>query len=315
MDVRITRSLQARPWIRSIAILPLDIGLAIALGTLLSFPFMYGLIVRGRAYPRSVSVVASGQLRVDAAELERRLSELPGVRWVEVNAAADATAVEVRGKRVPRKRLLEEIRSAGLRVRRVELGYVALSDIFGPAALDWLVLGTQLGFAGVLLVRRKVWLPALREWSKDRRAPWWGRSVAGIALGGVCLVVSHALATLQSWAGLGEVKQGIVEVLRSSEGVRWVLVGLAVAVAPFVEEAFFRAYLLARLAAQPTVFYVLLSASVFAVIHLEASALLPIFGIGIVLALAFSVTRDLLAVGVAHMTQNAVAVWVALSSS
>ena len=90
---------------------------------------------------------------------------------------------------------------------------------------------------------------------------------------------------------------------------------LAIIAAPFVEELFFRGFVLQGLTRHMTpVKAALLSSALFAVAHVRPVTYVPIFLIGLILALLFLKTRSLPLAMAAHAVYNAVVVAVTLST-
>ena len=90
---------------------------------------------------------------------------------------------------------------------------------------------------------------------------------------------------------------------------------LAIIAAPFVEEVFFRGFVLQGLTRHMTpVKAALLSSALFAVAHVRPVTYVPIFLIGLILALLFLKTRSLPLAMAAHAVYNAVVVAVTLST-
>ena len=87
-----------------------------------------------------------------------------------------------------------------------------------------------------------------------------------------------------------------------------VIVGISViAITPFAEEAFFRGFIFRRLGQRYRLGWaVVLSAAIFAVLHLIPFIMLPIFALGALLASIVYARKSLFPSVFAHMTFNAI---------
>lgn len=175
-----------------------------------------------------------------------------------------------------------------------------------PMALSMAALGVGgLALASLVVLRRaRAGQPASRH-----------RLFQG--LGAFCiasaLVIPASFVTLLLMEALGEpaapqdlVKQAIFD----SEDTFWLIATYGVLVAPFVEEAIFRALLYPSLrdafggGRKGILQSAVITSAVFAVIHGSLTALLPLFCLAMVLAYVMERTNSLLAVTVAHMANN-----------
>ena len=137
----------------------------------------------------------------------------------------------------------------------------------------------------------------------------------GVA-GGLVLVAAGALvADLLARFGLVVTEQAWVPVLAGAAGApRLVLLLATVVAAPIGEELFFRGWVLPYLQRTGPALAVLVSAALFAVVHVHPPALPVYFLFGIGLALLYLRTGSLLAPIVAHAINNLAAVIVLLTA-
>ena len=85
----------------------------------------------------------------------------------------------------------------------------------------------------------------------------------------------------------------------------WPLFGLAILIGPLAEELFFRGLFFPALKSKVSVFAaVIISAALFATLHLNWAGWLPIFGLGILLAYSYQKTGDLLVPIFIHVIHN-----------
>ena len=175
-----------------------------------------------------------------------------------------------------------------------------------PMALSMAALGVGgLALACLVVLRR----------ARAGRAASRHRLIKG--LGAFCiasaLVIPASFVTLLLMEVLGEpaapqdlVKQAIFD----TEDTFWLIATYGVLVAPFMEEAIFRALLYPSLrdalgGGRKGIFQsAVLTSAVFAVIHGSLTALLPLFCLAMVLAYVMERTNSLFAVTVAHMANN-----------
>ncbi len=87
---------------------------------------------------------------------------------------------------------------------------------------------------------------------------------------------------------------------------RWIIVGTVVILAPLFEEFFFRGFLFQQFRSTlGTTHAILLSALVFAAVHLSIESFLPLFGLGVILGLVYHHTQSLWASILTHALWNA----------
>jgi membrane protease YdiL (CAAX protease family) len=141
------------------------------------------------------------------------------------------------------------------------------------------------------------------------RVPTGAETAAGLAGGGAMFVVTIALGALQTTLVHVVPKETVVQALgRTHNGP--LLVGfafLACVLAPFAEELVFRGLLLNALWRYlPFWPAAVLAGLGFAAAHGEVSAIVPLWGGGVVLAYVYARTRALTASMLAHGTFNAI---------
>jgi membrane protease YdiL (CAAX protease family) len=132
------------------------------------------------------------------------------------------------------------------------------------------------------------------------------------------LILVSALVLLLHQIGLPAAPQDAVRLLRSSDTPQWVLwglIGTAVITAPLLEEIIFRGLLLpACLKHRSPYVAIALVSILFATVHLNATSILPLTCLGIVLATAYIRTGSLLVPITMHMTYNALQILIILQT-
>ena len=215
------------------------------------------------------------------------------------------------------------------RVRDVALGgVVALVAGIAPGVAAAMLLGEDSAALAALLIAATiaafvvgVWLFAVRL-----RGGTWGmlgirraRVSLAHALGlAAAALAASALATaiyvaVVSALGLDLLlpAQDIDELLGSGAW-RWLNFALLGVATPAAEELFFRGFLLAALLrVMPAAAALLVSAGVFAAVHLDIGALLPIFVTGALLGWLYMRTASIWPPTLAHGAQNMLAMTVA----
>lgn len=170
------------------------------------------------------------------------------------------------------------------------------------------------GLTAWRLKRLGVDLTSLRFLVEDARTAW-----QGLVGGGGLLMVNiigsqlsilffHLILGAERLGQFMEREQGAVRRLLDPGAGPWTIgftVFLAVGVAPFVEELFFRGYAYPVLKARVGRHAIWMSALLFASVHLYLINFLPVFLIGFVLARLYERTGSLAAPIVAHATANA----------
>ncbi len=165
-----------------------------------------------------------------------------------------------------------------------------------------------------------VWGLAVRRrgasWSELGLRHWTGGgalwAVPAAVLAMLAIVVAYS-AVIDALGWGDELKVEFFDDRRI--GVLAAASALAIIAAPFVEEVFFRGFVLQGLTRHMTpVKAALLSSALFAVAHVRPVTYVPIFLIGLILALLFLKTRSLPLAMAAHAVYNAVVVAVTLST-
>jgi membrane protease YdiL (CAAX protease family) len=94
-----------------------------------------------------------------------------------------------------------------------------------------------------------------------------------------------------------------------SSGVTLAIVLMAVILAPFAEEVFFRGIVFNALRGRLSVWPAsIISGIIFAGAHLEPNAVLPLLGAGIILAFVYERTNNIFASMICHATLNAIGI-------
>jgi membrane protease YdiL (CAAX protease family) len=154
--------------------------------------------------------------------------------------------------------------------------------------------------AGGLLIRHRI-----RPWRAERIAI--GRAIlAGVAAGGVALLLSTILSQLLEALGLPVEEQAWLQELFRRPDVVVRIAPWIVLVGPLAEEVFFRGYayrFIAQRAGVPT--GVVVSSLFFAAIHTNLSGFLVYLAIGAVLAWVYERTARLAAAVTGHVVVNA----------
>ena len=142
---------------------------------------------------------------------------------------------------------------------------------------------------------------------RGRRAVLLGL-VFGLGVFVLTLALSAWLARLLPRWGICPAPQPTLQWLRDPAtpgATRWMLVALAVIVAPVAEEAVFRGVLFPAVRQQAgTVRAALLTSILFALVHLHVPALIPLTLLGLTLCAGYVYTRNLLTPIVMHATLN-----------
>lgn len=171
--------------------------------------------------------------------------------------------------------------------------------------------------AGLLLVS---WLLVLRPKALAGLPSFGGPDPAGATLigFGAGLAAWFLATVVVAVVALGLQAVGIEPEPQAAEQAiaridPWVVVPAIVVLAPIAEEVFFRGVVYNAILREAGPRWALFgSAALFGVIHLSLVAALPLFLLGIALAVVYARTRSLLAAIVMHATVNAISVAVAL---
>lgn len=173
------------------------------------------------------------------------------------------------------------------------------------------VAAISLDIALLAVVYLRIVRPGAITWSamglSPSRLP--GGLVLGFLFGLVLFGVSSLLELLLNQMGIHQTQHLTFESIRRADLSEFGLVLLAGAViAPAVEEVYFRGYVFrAYLDKKGTWPAFLFSAALFAVVHLNLPALLPIFAMGLLLSFIYYRTGSIVPAIVAHSVNNAAA--------
>jgi membrane protease YdiL (CAAX protease family) len=191
-----------------------------------------------------------------------------------------------------------------------EFGFLGFLGFRGQFAGLVLILCQELALAGVVLV----WVRAEygNVGSLGLARGWRGRDVgAGVVTGfggavATGIVVLVTIAVVEALTGR---QTGVSTPLQPFHGSsRFTISFIAVVVAPFCEEVFFRGFvfqgLRRRFAFWPSA---LLSAGLFAFVHVEPIRFFGLMTMGVILAALFERRRSLVAPIAAHATVNLLA--------
>ncbi len=135
------------------------------------------------------------------------------------------------------------------------------------------------------------------------------RLLLGLVYGVLLFAVSSLLELALDQVGVHQTQSAVFQSVTRASLRQFGLVLLAGAVvAPIVEEAYFRGYVFRAYLDQKGRWQAFLfSAGLFALVHLDLAALLPIFVVGLLLALLYYRTGSILPGIVAHAVNNAAA--------
>jgi uncharacterized protein len=182
-----------------------------------------------------------------------------------------------------------------------------------PQALGFMLILSTLVLDAVLVgvVYFRVVRPGIITWSDMGLSPaslptaWRAGPAAALALFTVVAAIEVALKAL----GVQQTQLESLQWLHSAPFWLFLLVALTAAVlAPIAEEIYFRGYVFRAYYEQkgPLQAY-LFSAALFALVHLNLPAFLPIFAVGLFLAYVYRRTGSILPGMLAHAFNNAVA--------
>jgi membrane protease YdiL (CAAX protease family) len=244
--------------------------------------------------------------------------------------AAGLTYVAVRQLQVRRHLPPERYRGPAILLLLV-LSLVIAGILSLPFAEDSIALVTgegDLSFLGsvVLLVSTQAvlvgvtWLLVLRPRALAGWPSWTGPDPLGAVRAGLgwgvvawvgSTVVSAIVVGLLEWAGVETDPQAAEQALLVIDP--WLAVFAVVILAPIAEELFFRGVVFNAWLREGGIRYAYLgSAALFAVIHLSAAAVVPIFLLGLALAWVYRRTANLLAPIAMHATVNGITVAILL---
>ena len=190
--------------------------------------------------------------------------------------------------------------------------------------LSGLALAQNLMFIGLTLyvVRMRYQLPLADLGVRVERWPAW--AAAGLLIGALSIPVSTqveelSIALISLFIGRGSAEQmaeqehlsdvltGILQDPISMPEFAWILFLVCVLV-PIGEEIFFRGFIYGTLRRWGLATAVVLSALFFSAVHQQIVHSLPIFVLGVVLAVVYERTRSLLPSMVIHAVNNVVAI-------
>jgi uncharacterized protein len=129
----------------------------------------------------------------------------------------------------------------------------------------------------------------------------------GIGCGGVLLIftASAIIGIVLSFFGVQQTQADQLALAEASPGQFLLLLGVGALLAPLAEEVFFRGYVFrAYLVAKGPVQAYIISALLFAVLHLNLPAFIPTFAIGLILAFLYHRSGSLVPSIVAHALNN-----------
>ncbi len=136
-----------------------------------------------------------------------------------------------------------------------------------------------------------------------------GRLLIGLLYGVLLFAVSSSLELLLEQLGVHQTQASVFQSVTRASPRQFGLVLLAGAVvAPIVEEIYFRGYVFRAYLNQKGIWQAFLfSAGLFALVHLDLPALIPIFAVGLLLSFLYHRTGSILPGIVAHAVNNAAA--------
>jgi len=191
---------------------------------------------------------------------------------------------------------------------RKVLGSTNLPVTLSPAAIIYLITVSELP---ILLV---LWLRVIRTGHQNWRglglrvSPVVEHVGQGIAGGAALLGVAAVTGLFLNSLGVRQDQYArYLSITQAPVAVFLLVLAAGCALAPFVEELFFRGFVFQALRRRwGRIPAYGLSAALFAVLHLNLPALLPIFAMGLVLAYLFERTDSLLPGMIGHGLNNAI---------
>lgn len=186
-----------------------------------------------------------------------------------------------------------------------------LAGVRQPTVAGFVLSAVVLDVALVGVVYLRVVRPRVITWhdmglSAVRQPRVW---LAGLVASIVLFALAASLELLMKAAGVQQTQLASLEWLRSVPLWQYLLVAFSAAIlAPIAEEIYFRGYVFRAYFEQkgPLQAY-LFSSLLFALVHLNLPAIIPIFGIGLFLAFLYHRTGSVLPGMIAHAVNNAVA--------
>lgn len=181
----------------------------------------------------------------------------------------------------------------------------------GPLGLAYIIAASELPIIAVVWLRLVV--PGCLSWRELglRWRPFLVHLQRGLLGGGALFIAAGIVGALLTRFG---VRQNQFERFEGIEGASLGLFLIAMAagcvLAPFAEELFFRGYVFQTFARRyhPAWAY-LFSAGLFAVVHANLAAAVPIFVLGLMLAYIFQQSGSIVPGVIAHGVNNAISFW------
>jgi membrane protease YdiL (CAAX protease family) len=138
----------------------------------------------------------------------------------------------------------------------------------------------------------------------------WRKIGIGVAAGVGIIVVSSILELVLRQLGVMQTQMEMFAPVQQAPIPQFLVLAVVVAVfAPIAEEIFFRGYVFSAYRNQKGLWQAFLFSSViFAVVHLNLPAVVPLFVVGIALAGVYYITGSLVSCMVAHGVNNAVGI-------
>jgi membrane protease YdiL (CAAX protease family) len=184
-----------------------------------------------------------------------------------------------------------------------------LDGLLSPVGIAVSALALDLALLAVVYLR--IVRPGAITWARMglQRENLAGRLFMGVPLGLLLLAVSAGLGALLETLGIRQTQPEVFASVRGASVPEFALVFLAGAVvAPIVEEVYFRGFVFRGYLEQKGVLRAFAySAGLFALVHLNLPALLPILAMGLLLALVYYRSGSIVPGIVAHSINNAAA--------
>lgn len=162
------------------------------------------------------------------------------------------------------------------------------------------------GGLGVLYYSIRRYLPLEQNWFRfSLGGRWWLWGIGGYAAA-YPLVAGISWINEQIWQGRGGSNPLLSIALEGRDPIAIVLFFVTAAIAaPFFEETFFRGFLLPSLTRYFSTWQaILISALIFAIVHLSLSEVLPLTVLGIILGFVYTRTQNLMASVLLHALWN-----------
>lgn len=198
-----------------------------------------------------------------------------------------------------------------------QLSAAARSAVESFAAQAAFYVAALIALAVLLLLRRGLRIPAL-GWRVPRALgrswlPWLGVALVTAVL---TLIVANLLAAVSAGLLPNAPNTQCTTVRQQYGGYVGVAIPLVCLIAPIAEETIFRGFFYGWLRRHlPVAPAVLLSAAVFAVSHAVLVLTLPLFGVGVILALLYEYSESLVPGAMVHGLFNLVGILAILGST